>query len=78
MKPTIRLKKSFDNGVIQTIELFKYEHGVVLHRHELTEDKTRAELMGIKRTFGSKFYCMQEIMLMNDEIQDIAKIIQTL
>jgi len=59
---------------LQDIENFKYEHGIVLHRHELTEDKERAELMGIKRIFGSKFYCLQEIMLMNDEIIDIVKL----
>jgi len=77
MKPTIRLKTTFDNGVIQTVELFKYKHGIVLHRHELTKDKERAEMLGVKRTVGSSYYCMQELMLMNDEIFDLLKIIET-
>ena len=76
MKPTVRLKKTFDNGVIQTVELFKYEHGVVLHRHELTEDKERAQLIGIHRKIGSKYYCMMELMLMNDEIVSLVELME--
>ena len=71
MKASVILKRSYESGVIQTIELFKYKKGTVLHRHVLTKDKKMAELYGIHRKFWDTYYCMQEFVIMDDELDTL-------
>jgi len=68
MKPTVTLIRNYDNGDIETVELFKYEKAIFLHRHVLTKDEKKAKMYGIVRKFWDSFYCKQELLLMNDEI----------
>lgn len=78
MKPTARIIRTYKNGEIQTLELFKYENGIVLHRHLLTRNTEKAELYGIFRKFWDSYYCKQEIMLLNDDIVTLVELMEDL
>lgn len=72
MKPTIKIKyKNFQNGELQSVELFKYSSGLVLHHHLVTMDIKKVELYPIVRKIGKLNYCTQEIALTNTQWIDL-------
>jgi len=75
MKPTIKIFRNYNNGDIQSVELFKYDKAIMLHRHVLTKNLKMAEMYGIVRKFWGTYYCKQEILLLNDEIEKLVDIL---
>ena len=72
MKPAIRAKRKVGSNC-ESIEVFRYNHGVVLHKHLLTKDAAEAKLYGVHRKFWDSYYCWQELMLRDDEVRFMAK-----
>lgn len=68
-KPILIIKKKDSIGCHHKIELFNpYETTFVLHRHSLVESEDLSKLLGFKRKFNDKYYCMQEIVMFETEV----------
>ena len=75
MKPTIKIFRTYKNGEIQSVELFRYKKAIMLHRHLTTKDKEKAEMFGIVRKFWNTYYCKQQILLLDDEIVKLVELL---
>lgn len=77
-KPVIVLKREDNVGGVHKIEVFMpVENLFVIHRHSLVDHGTLAGILGYKRMFFGKFYCMQEIVFFQTELKEILKFIKT-
>jgi|688.fasta_scaffold1357488_2 hypothetical protein len=73
-KPILILKRTDEIGGTHKIEVFNpYSHVVVIHRHSLVEHEKLSKLLGFKRLFYGKYYCMQEIVIFESEASQIIK-----
>ena len=76
-KPIITLKRDDLAGGTHKIELFNpYEDVFVLHRHSIVKNKLLSKILGFKRRFFGKFYCFQEIVIFQSEVENLIKAIK--
>ncbi len=69
-KPVLKLRYSNAIGLVH-VELFDYERALFIHRHTLTDDDIYAALHKDKRKIFGKWYCNQELLLLDDDLGSI-------
>ena len=77
-KPIIILKRTDQIGGLHKLEVFHpFTKTFVLHRHSLVENKELSKILGFKRMFNNKYYCMQEIVVFETEALQLIKALRS-
>ena len=77
-KPILILKRTDQIGGIHKLEVFNpFKNTFVLHRHSLVESEQLSKILGFKRIFNGKYYCMQEIVVFETEALQLIKALQS-
>ena len=77
-KHVLILKRKDDAGGLHKIEIFNpYVNTFVVHRHSLVEHEALSKILGFKRIFNGKFYCMQELLMFETEALQLIKGLQS-
>ena len=78
-KPILILKRTDQIGGLHKLEVFHpFSNTFVLHRHSLVENKELSKILGFKRNFKNKYYCMQEIVVFETEALQLIKALQAI
>jgi hypothetical protein len=72
-KPFLIIRRSDNLGGIHKLEFFNPSEKIyVVHRHSLVTEKLIANILGFKRMFYGKYYCMQELTIFESELQHLS------
>jgi hypothetical protein len=78
-KPILVLKYKNDANGSYKIEVFNpYANIFIVHRHSLVEYESLSKILGFKRMFNGKFYCMQELLMFETEALQLIESFQSL
>lgn len=70
-KANLQLRQKHNDGDYHEIEIFFVRGGIIIHRHVLTENEERATIWNKHRKFWNKWYTMQEVAIMKNELKDL-------